>query len=58
MSDDKSNRGEPDRSRISMGEDYEVEYWTQHFGVSRERLRQAVDAVGNNVDDVERYLRD
>lgn len=40
-----------------MGEDYEVEYWTNRFGVSRERLQQAVDAVGNSVDRVAEYLR-
>lgn len=31
-----------------MGEDYEVAYWTDKFGVSRERLQTAVDAVGNS----------
>ena len=58
MTDDTNNRGPQDRSRIAMGEDYEVEYWTGKFGVSRDRLRQAVDAVGNSADAVERHLRD
>ena len=57
MSDDKNQRAPQDASRVAMGEDYEVQYWTNRFGVSRERLQQAVNAVGNGVDAVERHLR-
>ena len=57
MADDKTLRGPQDRSRIAMGEDYEVQYWTERFGVDRERLQQAVDAVGNSADAVEEHLK-
>lgn len=57
MSDDKSKRGPADRSRINMHEAYEVEYWTGHFGVSRDKLQRAVNAVGVMVKDVEAWLR-
>jgi hypothetical protein len=57
MSDNTQLRGPQDSSRIAMGEDYEVQYWTQRFGVSRERLTQAVEAVGNSADAVERHLK-
>jgi len=57
MADDKTLRGPQDRSRIALGEDYEVDYWTGKFGVSRERLQQAVDAVGNSAAAVEQYLK-
>ena len=57
MSDDKNNRGGQDRSRISTSEDYELDYWTQKFGVSRDRLREAVEVVGSSADDVEEYLK-
>ena len=57
MSDDKTMRGPQDRSRIALGEDYEVQYWTEKFGVSRERLEEAVKAAGNSADAVERYLK-
>jgi hypothetical protein len=40
-----------------LGEDYEVDYWTGKLGVSRERLQQAVEAVGNSADAVEQYLK-
>jgi hypothetical protein len=36
MSDDKKNTGSPDRDRINVNEDYEVQYWTKALGVSAE----------------------
>lgn len=57
MADDKNLRGPRDSSRIAMGEDYEVEYWTDRFGVSRDRLQAAVDAVGNSASAVEEHLK-
>ena len=47
MSDDKNQTGHPDRQRISLSEDYEVRDWSQKFGVSEDRLREAVAKVGN-----------
>lgn len=57
MSDDKSKTGAPDRDRISLEEDYEVQYWTKELGVRVERLRAAVQAVGPAVDAVRRHLQ-
>lgn len=57
MTDDKTKTGSPDRERISLSEDYEVRDWSEKFGVSEERLRAAVEKVGNMADDVERELR-
>jgi len=57
MSDDKTLRSPEDRSRIALGEDYEVRYWTDKFGVSRQRLEEAVRAVGNSATAVEQYLK-
>ena len=56
MADDPKNRGEPDRSLINMNEDYEVQYWTRKFGVTREELQRAVEAVGNSAEAVARRL--
>lgn len=56
MSDDLSNRGTQDRSRISMGEEHEVAYWTKALGVSREELQRAVDKVGNSTTAVRKEL--
>jgi hypothetical protein len=57
MADNKTLRGPQDSSRIAMGEDYEVAYWTDKFGVSQDKLQQAVDAVGNSADAVEKHLK-
>lgn len=54
--DDKANRGEPDRSRISLSEDYEVRYWTETLGVSKEQLATAIKKVGNSPDAVRQAL--
>ncbi|MGN6093103.1 MAG: DUF3606 domain-containing protein [Luteibacter jiangsuensis] len=57
MADDKSNRGQADRNRINVNEDYEVRYWTKEFGISEDALRDAVKRVGPMVDDVRAELR-
>ncbi|KQS03560.1 hypothetical protein ASG11_04240 [Sphingomonas sp. Leaf357] len=57
MADDKTLRGPQDASRISLGEDYEVQYWTDKFGISADELHAAVAAVGNSADAVERHLK-
>jgi uncharacterized protein DUF3606 len=56
MNDDKQDRGEPDRSRISLGEDYEVRYWTERLGVTKEQLAVAVRKVGNSANAVRQAL--
>lgn len=57
MSDDKSKRGPQDRSRISMSEEYEVRYWTEALGVSRERLEELVRKHGNSAEKIREALR-
>jgi hypothetical protein len=56
MTDNKSNRGEPDRSKINMHEDYEVKYWCKHLGVSPSELQKVVAKVGNAAKAVEKEL--
>ncbi|ODP36599.1 DUF3606 domain-containing protein [Sphingomonas turrisvirgatae] len=56
MADDKTLRSPQDASRIALGEDYEVRYWTGKFGVSRAELEAAVKAVGHSAAAVERHL--
>ena len=54
--DNKQNTGSPDRDRINVNEEYELQYWSEKFGVSRDELKAAVQAVGTQVKDVEEYL--
>ena len=56
MSDDTSQRGPQDRSRINMNQAHEVRYWTQAFGVSEAELSRAVGAVGASADKVREFL--
>ena len=56
MADNKKNIGRPDRDRINLNEDYELQNWSKKFGVSSEKLRNAVKQVGNIASDVEAYL--
>lgn len=56
MSDDLSNTGSQDRSRISLSEEYEVAYWTKKFEISHDELADAVAQVGSSADAVAIYL--
>ena len=52
MADDKSKAGKADRIRINVNEDYELRDWAKKFGVSPERLKEAVKKVGPMAQDV------
>jgi hypothetical protein len=57
MADDLKQTGRQDDERINVEQDHEVSYWSEKFGVSRARLREAVAAVGPMRKDVEQQLR-
>jgi len=57
MPDELSKKGPADRSRISLLEPHEVQYWADKFNVSKERLSEAVRKVGHPVDAVSRHLK-
>lgn len=56
MSDSKTEAGGRDRLRINPGEDREVRDWAAKYGVTPERLREAVEAVGDRPDAVAKYF--
>ena len=56
MADDKTKRGQPDRSKINMNEDYEVKYWAKELGVTRGELQRVIDKVGNSAAAVRKEL--
>jgi hypothetical protein len=56
MPDDPHNRGQQDRQRIDVSQAHECRYWSERFGVSPERLRQAVKEAGPMVSAVKEYL--
>ncbi len=56
MADDKGQTA-ADRQRISIQEDYERRDWAKSLGTTEDKLREAVQAVGNSADKVREYLR-
>jgi hypothetical protein len=57
MADDLSKRGPADKSKISLLELYEVQYWADTYGVSKERLSEVVRKVGPSADAVRKELK-
>ena len=55
MSDDLSN-AESEGIRINVNESWDVRYWAKELGVTEEKLTEAIDAVGVQVDAVRKYL--
>jgi hypothetical protein len=56
MSDDLTNRGPKDRTRVNVNESWEVKHWCAHFKCTEAQLRTAVKAVGVMVVDVQRHF--
>jgi hypothetical protein len=56
MSDDKGKRGSPDSDRIDINDPDEVRNWTKSLGVSKEKLEEAVRAVGSQASKVREHL--
>jgi 5'-3' exonuclease len=44
--------------RLNINEEYELMDWSERYGVSAEKIREAVKVVGDKVSDVVRYLLD
>lgn len=57
MKHDVPSRRRPTPNAIQMEENFQVRYWMQRLSVSRNALGLAVQAVGNDADDVERFIR-
>lgn len=47
----------PYNNIVNVAEYYQLEYWANKFGVSPERLKSAVRAVGVSADEIARYLK-
>jgi len=57
MADNLEQRGGRDRERINVNQDHELRDWSKKFGVTKEQLKEAVQAVGNESDKVEQFLK-
>jgi len=56
MPDDPNLTGKADDSRINVGQEHEVSYWSRELGVTPERLREVIGRVGPMVADVKKAL--
>jgi hypothetical protein len=56
MSDDKSQSQGQDRQRINVNQDYELRDWAKSLNTTPERVKEAVQAVGDRVEKVREYL--
>ena len=57
MADNKDIRDGRDSSKVSAEEEYEVSYMAGKLGVSAEKIRAAIAAVGNDRARIEAYIR-
>jgi hypothetical protein len=48
MSDEKSNVGRSDRSRVAGDQDYELDHFARKHGISREQARALIEQHGND----------
>jgi ABC-type nitrate/sulfonate/bicarbonate transport system substrate-binding protein len=57
MTDDKTKVGEPDRSRVSGSQDYEIQYLADKHGLSAEQVKKLIVRVGNDREKIEAAAR-
>lgn len=56
MSDDKTKSHGQDRERINVNQEYELRDWAKNLKTTPERVKEAVQAVGDRADRVREYL--
>ena len=56
MADDTTKSGGQDRQRINVNQDYELRDWARSLNTTPERVKEAVQAVGDRADKVREYL--
>jgi hypothetical protein len=54
--DDLANKGERDRSHISVQRPDETRFWTRHFGIDIAELQAVIAKVGNSATAVRKEL--
>jgi hypothetical protein len=54
MADDKTKVGAADRRQVAGGEEYEVDYFAQKHGISREQAQSLISRHGNDRETLDR----
>ena len=56
VSDNPLEPGPQNSDIINVLVESELDYWTRHFGVPRQRLAEAIQAVGPRIADLRKVL--
>ena len=56
MADNLKRVVTPNDELISISQEHEIKHWSEEFGVSRQELLDAVNAVGSSAQAVKEYL--
>jgi hypothetical protein len=51
-----NKKGPADRSKVNLHEAWEVDYWTDELGVSKDELQRVVKKVGDSAAAVRKEL--
>ena len=57
MPDNLTKKIPQDASRINIHQEYEMNYWADKFGCTKEKIKKAVKEVGDSVEEVKKYLQ-
>ena len=57
MADNKNLKDQRDRTKASTAQEYELSYLEEKLGKTREEVKSAIAAVGNDRKKVEEYLK-
>jgi hypothetical protein len=57
MPDNLNKKSSSDSNRINLNEMWEVEFWIKKLQITKEKLKEAVKAVGTSVTAVRKYLQ-
>ena len=58
MPDDTTKSGGQDRERINVNQAHELRDWAKSMNITPEKLKEAVQAVGDRADKVRAFLRE
>lgn len=57
MPDNLKIKQPQDPKTINTHQDWEMDYWSTKFGVTKEQIKNAVTTVGNSSEKVKQYLK-
>jgi hypothetical protein len=57
MADDKNKQDGRDRNQVGADQTYEINYVAQKHNVSPDRVKEAIAAVGNDREQIEKWLK-